>query len=72
MINLNECVPCRRRKTELQNQLTELKIKAKQKAIDTNTTHIIWFDYEDKKLFHSAYDSERDYGTNFEIVSKYL
>lgn len=72
MINLLECVPCKRRKQELQNQLIELKKKVKQKAIETNTTHIIWFDYEDKKLFHSAYDSERDYGPNFEIISKHI
>lgn len=72
MINLLECVPCKRRKQELQNQLIELKKKVKQKAIETNTTHIIWFDYEDKKLFHSVYENGRDYGQNFEIISKHI
>jgi hypothetical protein len=32
MINLLECVLCKRRKQELQNQLIELKKKVKQKG----------------------------------------
>ena len=76
MINIGQCVPCRRRQSELKAQLAELKQKVKQKAVEENHTYIIWFDLEDKKLFHAKYDEdivyERGIESNFEIISKYL
>lgn len=73
MIDIQKCVTCKSKVDQLKKQLELLKTSVKQKAINEFKTYAIWFDVEDKKLYHSTYESFVTKGikTNYELISKH-
>lgn len=50
MSSTGGCIPCMAKRAELDNRMEFLRTKAKERAIQSDTNYVIYFDSEDTKL----------------------